>query len=335
MQPARADAEANPRRAAGELVFVADCGGTKTAAWLVESLEHESYRILGKASSSAGNPLSVGFENAMQALEQARCETQAQAQIGGGKQVDRAILSIAGAANPGIAARFIDWARQTKLAQQVAIVSDVLPILVAGSSDCVGVALISGTGSSAFGRSADGRSNRCGGWGYLLGDEGSGYAIGRAALQLTLRSLEAEEPRRGLVGAILCELGATSITELTRAVYGSVDPRRRVAALASLVSESADIDDPDASKILAGAAAELAKLAARTATSVGIAGGAFTIAASGGVLINSKRLQDQLIVELENLHIEFALKIVREPLAGCIRLAEPRFAEGLVTWNAT
>ena len=53
--------------------------------------------------------------------------------------------------------------------------------------DGVGVALIAGTGSVAFGRAADGRTIRCGGWGYLLGDEGSGYAIGRAALRLAPR----------------------------------------------------------------------------------------------------------------------------------------------------
>jgi glucosamine kinase len=234
-----------------------------------------------------------------------------------------------------MAERFIAWARTIRLADRVAIVSDVLPILAAGTPDCCGVALISGTGSSAFARAADGRAKRCGGWGYLLGDEGSGYAIGRAALQLALRALEEDAPRQGLAEAVLGALAVNSVTELTRAIYGNANSRQAVAALAPLASTAADRGDPDACGIIDGAAIDLAKLVARTAEAVGLANAGFPLAVSGGLLLNSERLQNQLRAELARLNLPCAINVVHEPLAGCVRLADPKYADTLVHWHSS
>ena len=62
------------------------------------------------------------------------------------------------------------------------VVNDALVALEAGAPDQPGVVVISGTGSIAYGRNREGEAARAGGWGYVLGDEGSGYWIGRAAL---------------------------------------------------------------------------------------------------------------------------------------------------------
>jgi N-acetylglucosamine kinase-like BadF-type ATPase len=228
------------------------------------------------------------------------------------------------------------WARTKSLAERTAIVSDLLPILAAGTPDCCGVAVISGTGSAAFGRAADGSAKRCGGWGYLLGDEGSGYAMGRAALRFTLHCLEVGKPYQGLAETILASLGANSVTELTRTIYSTENPRHAIAALAALVSTSADNGDPSAGQIIDDAAVELAALAARTAESVGLETTGFPLAVSGGVLIKSKRLREKLEAELRSRNLACELNVVREPLAGCVRLAaEPRFADALITWHAT
>ena len=220
-----------------------------------------------EARTSAGNPLSVGFDQATQAIHEAISTARTNAQLAD-QRAARAVLSIAGAANRDMAERFIAWARTIGLADRIAIVSDVLPILAAGTPDCCGVALISGTGSSAFGRAADGRAKRCGGWGYLLGDEGSGYAIGRAALQLALRSFGRRHCRsRAWPRPFSARLGVKSVTELTRAIYGNANPRQAIAALAPLVSTAADQGDTDACRILDDAAAISPNLAARTARS--------------------------------------------------------------------
>ena len=190
--------------------------------------------------------------------------------------------------------QFIDWAHATGLAQQVAIVPDVLPVLAAGTPQCCGVALICGTGSSAFARSADGRTSLCGGWGYLLGDEGSGYAIGRAAIRAALDDEESNSPRRPLTSAQLQVFNARTAKELAQAVYRSADPRATVASLAPMVIRAAEDGDPLAAALVDQAARDLAALASRAAHVVGLADGPFALAVTGGVVVSSQRLQSQL-----------------------------------------
>lgn len=333
MPPAHQAAQLHDQLPRGELVIAVDTGGTKTAACLVEIASDNEHRLLGQARTSAGNPLSVGFERASQAIYEAFLAARELANCGE-RQVNHAVLSIAGAANPALAHQFGQWAVSVGMAKRVAVVSDVLPILAAGTPDCCGVALIAGTGSSAFGRSADGRTKRCGGWGYLLGDEGSGYAIGRAALKQALHVLETGVAAKGLAQAVLSALGVKAVAELTRAVYTAADPRHTIAALAPLVSSAAVQGDGDACQILAEAAACLAKLAARTAAAIGIEDSGFPLALSGGILINSPQLQELLHNELKLLKLNCTTKIVSEPLVGCIALAQPRYAETLVQWHS-
>lgn len=316
----------------GELILAVDTGGTKTAAWLVEAIDADSHHLLGQARTSAGNPNSVGFERATQAIHEA-CNAVRNLANCGERRIARAVMSIAGAANRDMARRFSDWACAAGVADRVAIVSDVLPILAAGTPDCCGVALIAGTGSSAFGRAADGRSKRCGGWGYLLGDEGSGYAIGRAALQHSLRAIE-EKSRDALADKVITSLGVNTVTELTRAIYGNGDPRHTVAGLCRLVSKLADEGDAVAQQIFAVAAVDLAELAVRTAVAVDLLDSGFDLAISGGVLINSELLQQLLQAELTKRGLHCAMNVVAEPLAGCVRLAAAKHADTLVTWHA-
>jgi N-acetylglucosamine kinase-like BadF-type ATPase len=317
--------------AASESLVVVDAGGTKTAAWLVDLSRPEDAQIVGRGRATAGNPLSVGFSEATHAIQEAITLA-----CGDAKQVvgcaTRAILSIAGAANEKLREQFVDWARSSKLAERVAIVSDVLPVLAAGTPNCCGVALISGTGSVAFGRADDGRTRLCGGWGYLLGDEGSGYAIGRAALQHTLHALEVNAAPQPLADAVKSALGVQKVLELTRAIYGNAHPRVAIAAVAPHVILLADNGDAEAQSIIDAAADDLAKLVARTVQSIEPIESPIALAASGGVLLSSQRLQSQLRIALRRAGLECDIYLVDEPLAGCVRLA--LHDDGaLVTWQ--
>src|SRR5690348_9634764 len=93
-----------------ELLLAVDTGGSKTAAWLVEHSGAQAHRVLGEARTSAGNPLSVGFERSTQAIHDAvlRCQKSA---TNGGSRISRAVMSIAGAANRDMSRRFVDWAK--------------------------------------------------------------------------------------------------------------------------------------------------------------------------------------------------------------------------------
>src|SRR5688500_8139021 len=208
----------NTKSAVDSRLLAVDAGGTKTTAWLVEPGGSGNPRVLGRGRSSGGNPLSIGFAEATHAINDAAEQARADAAIPVAP-IARAILSIAGAADAEMRTKILQWVHEIDLARQVAVVSDFLPVLAAANRDCIGVAVISGTGSSAVARAADGRTARAGGWGYLLGDEGSGFAIGRAALQLALRELEAGGQPQPLARSVMSALGVKSVSELTNTVY--------------------------------------------------------------------------------------------------------------------
>jgi N-acetylglucosamine kinase-like BadF-type ATPase len=315
-----------------DLVLVLDSGGTKTAAWLVETADGAPHRILGAGRSSGGNPTSVGFDESIRVIS----DVIRKARDAAGQPretVARALLSIAGAFDPVFRSGYVEWGLESGIAEQVAVVPDVLPVLAAGTPKCQGVALICGTGSSAFARSAEGRTCLCGGWGYLLGDEGSGYAIGRAAIRATGEGEELQMPRGSLSKALLAFLKVGTALEAIKAVYRSSDPRTTIASLAPLVMQAAKEGDPQGSAIVAAAAHDLSGLAARAARAVGLAGGSFPLAITGGVIVGSPLLQDQLRAALRNSGLDCKIGVVAEPLEGCVRLAERRFAEVAVDWQ--
>src|SRR5438477_9802043 len=82
-----------------------------------------------------------------------------------------ACFGLAGAGREIEQQRIVAWATEQKIARAIRVTGDAEPILAAASSDNSGVALICGTGSMAWGRNAAGKTARCGGWGYLIGDE--------------------------------------------------------------------------------------------------------------------------------------------------------------------
>jgi N-acetylglucosamine kinase-like BadF-type ATPase len=317
---------------ATNLLLVADAGGTKSTAWLVEFDGSGNTRVLGRGKSSGGNPLSVGFAEAALAISDAVEQARAEAELPA-VPIARAILSIAGAADAQMRNQIIQWAHETDLAKQVAVVSDFLPVLAAATRDCIGVAVISGTGSSAFARAADGRTARAGGWGYLLGDEGSGFAIGRAALQLVLRGLEAAGQPEPLARSVLEALGVKSVSELTNTVYKCCDSRAQIAGIAAIVISAGQHGDSSAQTILESAARDLAEIVGRAVRLAGLAENPIVVAASGGVLVSSATVRNCLNVELQNLGLNCEVRLVAEPLAGCVRLAASEFTGTLVAWQ--
>ena len=76
----------------------------------------------------------------------------------------------------------------------VLVVNDALVALEAGAGDGPGIVLIAGTGSICYGRNEEGQAARAGGWGYMLGDEGSGWWIGRRALSAVMRQFDGRGP---------------------------------------------------------------------------------------------------------------------------------------------
>ena len=172
-----------------------------------------------------------------------------------------------------------------------------------------GVGLVAATGATAWGvRSDDGRQIILGGWGSLLGDEGSAYAAGLLGLRWAARSYEgrAAEPTR-LVEALCQHLGIkieNFRSELVRLAYQKPLSRAEIAGLAGLVTGLAAQGDPLARRITAKVAGDLASLALHAARQLFQAGEAFDLAAAGG-LFNAGEL---ILAPLrENLSAQFPL----------------------------
>src|SRR5207253_2086911 len=125
----------------------------------------------------------------------------------GRARVAGACLGLAGAGRPEDQAVIADWAARIDLAAHVEVTGDAPLLLAAGTPDGWGAALIAGTGSMALVRDRAGRTARAGGWGHLLGDEGSGYALVVSALQACARAADGRGPATALVERFLMRLG--------------------------------------------------------------------------------------------------------------------------------
>ncbi|MET3649956.1 N-acetylglucosamine kinase [Phyllobacterium ifriqiyense] len=125
-----------------------------------------------------------------------------------------------------------------------------------------GILILSGTGSMAWARNANGQSARTGGWGDIIGDEGSSHWIGRRALNLVSQSLDKRAPATALARTMLDHLGidaADPMNGLGDWVSSLSNPRADIAAISSLVDQVAQGGDEGATGLLEQAADELAK----------------------------------------------------------------------------
>ena len=132
------------------------------------------------------------------------------------------------------------------------IVNDALIALVAGDGGSVaptraqgfgeadaGVVLVSGTGSIAYGVNRHGVAARAGGWGSSLGDEGSGYWIGRRALAAVVRDADGRGPRTALTPMVLAHFDLERPEQLVAEIYDNVTGRRAIASLGATVERPA------------------------------------------------------------------------------------------------
>jgi len=203
----------------------------------------------------------------------------------------------------------------------VRVTGDAEPILAAASPEFWGIALICGTGSLAWGRNQSGETARCGGWGYLLGDDGSGYAIALAGLQAAMRSADGRGPATALIGHFQQELKANAPSELVERIYGPEMTRERLASLAEIVFNAAATDDV-AQKIIAAAAGELAWTIATLSRRLKLAPGAFALAVAGGVSLHQPAFCQLIADGLNRAGAPPQVVIpVAEPVRGAVALA--------------
>jgi N-acetylglucosamine kinase-like BadF-type ATPase len=321
-------------QSAGDLLIGIDGGGSKTVCWLAAASPGGGTDAaggaepLGRGLAGPANPQSVGWEAAVRELGRAVAAAFADAGMSQSAAA-AACIGLAGGDRDSVREPLGRWAAECGLAARFLATHDALPILAAGTPGGHGIALISGTGSFAFGRAASGRTARAGGWGYLFGDEGSGYAIAVAALRAVAQAADGRGPATALTGRLLHELQAAEPARLIEAVYGGGADRHLLAGLAPAVLETADRDDAVARQLVDAAATDLACQVDAVVQSLGIDRHSFALALGGGLLVNSERLRTTVQAHLSERRLTpGSVQLVPESVAGAIRLARELLTAG-------
>jgi glucosamine kinase len=227
-----------------------DGGGTQTTVAVAEVSGRELLRYKGPAGLvDPRHP-----EQSARALAKTVREALALAGIGG--QSAAFCAGLAGVGNDAERDVVQATLAAAGIAERVTVRTDGEIALEGAFRGGPGILLIAGTGSVAYGRGEDGRTARCGGWGMIVGDEGSGYWIGRSALQRALCSDDGRAEATGLLPRLLEVLSLAGPREIPP--WAGRATKAHIAALVPHVVALADAGDTAAREILDDAAKELA-----------------------------------------------------------------------------
>jgi N-acetylglucosamine kinase-like BadF-type ATPase len=205
---------------------------------------------------------------------------------------------------------------------KVLVVNDALVALEAGAPERPGVVVIAGTGSIAYGRNERNQAARAGGWGYMLGDEGSGYWIGRAALRAVLRESDRRGPATQLTGRLLDYYGVSRAQDLIHQVYHGTLRPAAIASLAQCVQGAFTDGDAVAIGILRGSVDQLESSALSVARRLEIVGSDFPFVLSGGIFRAVPWLEEELARRLPLASPRSRTILLNvEPASGAVRLA--------------
>jgi N-acetylglucosamine kinase-like BadF-type ATPase len=304
----------------GPALLGVDGGGTSTTAWLADS----EGRVLGRGRAGPSNIKAIGSEAARQGLDRSIGAAFADAGL---ERVPVAVscLGLAGFDRPEDRRWLDEWAHGSGWGRKLVLVNDGDLVVAAGTPEGWGVGVIAGTGSIAVGHSPEGRSARSGGWGYLFGDEGSGYAVALAGLRRVAHRADGrsgDRADRDPLAVRLCEaLGIGGTAELVSAVYRAGVDRARLAALAPAVV-AASADDPAIlGEILEPAGVELARMVGATARELGMTRGPLPLAMAGSFLLNSPPVSRALVGWLTDRGYTVQARSVLDPVEGALVLA--------------
>jgi glucosamine kinase len=239
-----------------------DGGATKTLAAVLDI--ERGVVHLGHGGPS--NQDAAGVQAAGQCLFDA-----AQAALDGAgiadEQLAAAVLAVAGTDTDAVARHV-----HSRRSREWIVVGDVVGAWATATGARPGVGVISGTGSNVFGVGQDGRGWRAGGWGHVLGDEGSGYWLGLQSIKAALRDREASGPPTALADAAVAFFERPSVEALASAVYSDPLSKSDIAAFAIETARVAERGDAVAQELYAAGARELAEQIAAVVRQTGLEG---------------------------------------------------------------
>jgi N-acetylglucosamine kinase-like BadF-type ATPase len=249
---------------AGELLLAVDGSGTRTQALLTDLQGKALARGFGPSSNlhsmafdAFAKALTTAIEGAL--MNALGPRANAEGPPWRNARIAAACFGLAGIDGPEDEAQVSRWVREQAITERFLVVNDSELIVAGGTPEGIGVALISGSGSVCLGRAPNGRTARVGGWGPLLGDEGSGYQMALSALRVATQTADGRAESKALLEAVLRHWSLPDARGLIRHIYAAAMTQSDIAGLAAVVLELAGNGDPAASAIANDSARELAR----------------------------------------------------------------------------
>ena len=290
------------------VVIGLDIGGTKT-----RGVRFEDGVVVRDESVGSANVQNVSRETAAANL------AELFGRIGGGR-VDTVLAGAGGIDTDDDARALAALIEPHVPGAAVSVVHDSRLLLAAGRTS-TGVAVIAGTGSAAWGKNAAGQEARAGGWGYLLGDEGSGYWLGREAVRHSLRRMNKGLEPDALTLALLESCGLDDPNKLIALFHSTDTGRRYWAQRAAVVVQTADAGLEVSKQLLDQAGRDLAELAAQVLRQLGIPGPAIL---GSGLGMNVAALQSAFRAGLAAHGVTDVRVLDQDPVFGVPQIIAER-----------
>ena len=276
-----------------------DGGGTRTTAVLTNEQGAELVRAEGEAGivnvlePEAGAHTLADFASSV--LGQARVDARARVLV----------CALAGAGREPERTRLEQVLAAQGVAETVHVTSDFVAALEDAFGAGSGILLIAGTGSSAFARHEDGRTARAGGWGHILGDEGSGYALGLAALRRCMREYDGRERGEGWLRLVQEHTGVATAEALVH--WAAAASKADIAALAPAVLEAAEQGVVSACEWVDTGGRDIALHAAALYERLKPWPTAPTVALTGGLIAPGRPLRAAAVREIDKLGLSLPI----------------------------
>jgi N-acetylglucosamine kinase-like BadF-type ATPase len=298
-----------------DLVVGVDGGGTKTTALLADL----SGCVVARAQGSGSNQNVVGTESAASAIAGAIGECCRIAGVPAAR-ISGAAFGLAGAGSPEERAALAEQVRRLVGREGLSILVDTdARIALEGAFDGgPGIVAIAGTGSSVMAKDAEGRVRLFGGWGRLLGDEGSGMDIGRQLVRRLLLACDARREFSPLEESAAIETGLRTRDQILTAVYRENLP---LSTLAPIVLRAADASDTEALAMLEASAGDLAGHVAEAAGQEGLPEDPGVVLIGG--LVDAGRLYQRILESAIRIRVPRARlhAALHPPAEGAVRMA--------------
>jgi N-acetylglucosamine kinase-like BadF-type ATPase len=306
------------------LVIGIDGGASATAAVLSDA---RTGAAVGRGEAGPSNIQAVGATAALRELNTAVSGAFRAAGIAR-RKVAAAAMGLAGVDREEGLDVIRGWAELVQLSDRLTIANDATLLFAAGTPEGWGLAVVAGTGSIAFTLDRQGKDARAGGWGYLLGDEGSAFRIGLQALRAACRTADGVGEPTSLLPAFLEKLDSPDPREFIPVVYRGSWDKAYIAGLAPLVLGAATDGDRVANRIMEEEARELARTAAGAVAAGGLPREGLPVALTGGLVIHSAAYRERFLAELRACGVAPGpVGLVDDPVVGAVVLAQKLLAE--------